>query len=229
MPPNLLLVAEHGAGTRVGRVLSEAGHQVEVRHTRAAACSALEETAVDLTLVDPRHSEVDSVDAVRAIRTRTPAPIVLIDPGPPANLDAFLAAGADDFLSVPFSAVQLRNRVNVALATRHARPEQLLGVGGLTLDKAQRLAWLDGKPLGLSRREFDLLACLATRAGEVVLRAELAVAVWPESTADLDRTINVHLSWLRRKLGDTAGRPRYLHTVRGVGLRLGFESGTALT
>jgi DNA-binding response OmpR family regulator len=95
----------------------------------------------------------------------------------------------------------------------------VLSVGGLSIDLARREAALDGRSLDLTRREFDLLAYLAARPGEVVSRQELRTEVWHLSYGD-DQTIDVHVSWLRRKLGETAARPRYLHTVRGVGVRL---------
>ena len=87
------------------------------------------------------------------------------------------------------------------------------------MDQARREASLDGAALDLTRREFDLLAYLAARPGVVVARRELLAEVWHQPYGD-DQTIDVHLSWLRRKLGETAARPRYLHTVRGVGVRL---------
>jgi DNA-binding response OmpR family regulator len=90
---------------------------------------------------------------------------------------------------------------------------------GVRLDPARRLAARDGTELDLTRREFDLLAFLAGRPGVVVPRKELLAEVWQQSYGD-DQTIDVHLSWLRRKLGETAARPRYLHTLRGVGVKL---------
>ncbi|HSA52545.1 MAG TPA: winged helix-turn-helix domain-containing protein, partial [Yinghuangia sp.] len=95
----------------------------------------------------------------------------------------------------------------------------VLRIGGLRVDLRRRVADLDGTPLHLSRREFDLLGFLAARAGSVVPRREILAAVWGQSYGD-DQTIDVHLSWLRRKLGETARQPRYLHTVRGVGVKL---------
>jgi DNA-binding response OmpR family regulator len=79
---------------------------------------------------------------------------------------------------------------------------------------------LNGEPLELSRKEFDLLLALAQRAGEVVTKRELLAEVWRQPYGGGDRTVDVHLSWLRRKLGETAARPRYLHSARGVGVRL---------
>ncbi len=89
---------------------------------------------------------------------------------------------------------------------------------------------MDGIPVELSRKEFDLLYLLAQRAGEVVTKREILAEVWRQTYGGGDRTVDVHLSWLRRKLGETAAAPRYLHSIRGVGIRLvdpSADSGTA--
>jgi DNA-binding response OmpR family regulator len=93
-------------------------------------------------------------------------------------------------------------------------------VGGLTVDTQARTATLDGRALDLSRLEFDLLAHLAARAGTVVSKRDLLADVWHLPYGGADKTVDVHLSWLRRKLGETATEPVYLHTVRGVGVKL---------
>ena len=93
-------------------------------------------------------------------------------------------------------------------------------MGGLTIDPRTRQVTLDGLPIDLSRKEFDLLLALAQRPGEVVTKRELLADVWRQTYGGGDRTVDVHLSWLRRKLGETAADPRYLHSVRGVGVRL---------
>ena len=93
-------------------------------------------------------------------------------------------------------------------------------VGGLRLDPDGHEATLDDAPLDLSRREFDLLHYLALRAGQVVTRRDLLTHVWRLPYGGADKTVDVHVSWLRRKLGETAQHPRYLHTVRGVGIKL---------
>ena len=90
----------------------------------------------------------------------------------------------------------------------------------VTSSEQNILIELDGRPVACNRKEFDLLAYLATNVGVVVERAELYAHVWREPYGGADKTIDVHLSWLRRKLGETAADPRYLHTVRGVGVKL---------
>ena len=93
-------------------------------------------------------------------------------------------------------------------------------VGGLAIDCDRRTARFEGSALDLSRLEFDLLAHLARRSPEVVTRRELLAEVWRQPHGGADKTIDVHLSWLRRKLGESASAPRYLHTVRGVGIKI---------
>jgi DNA-binding response OmpR family regulator len=95
-----------------------------------------------------------------------------------------------------------------------------LAVGGIRIDLRARTVELDGEPVTCNRKEFDLLAHLAANAETVVTREELYAEVWREPYGGADKTIDVHLSWLRRKLGETAASPRYLHTVRGVGIKL---------
>ena len=93
-------------------------------------------------------------------------------------------------------------------------------VGELVISPRQRKVSLHGKPLQLTRREFDVLTYLAERVGQVVSRRELLTEVWNQSRIGEEQTIDVHISWLRRKLGETAAAPRFLHTVRGVGVMM---------
>jgi DNA-binding response OmpR family regulator len=100
-------------------------------------------------------------------------------------------------------------------------------VGGLRIDPRSRQASVDGRPLELTPREFDLLHYLAARAGQVVSKRELLTEVWQLPYGGADKTVDVHLSWLRRKLGETAQQARYLHSVRGVGVRIAVPDDTA--
>ncbi|MBO0809723.1 MAG: response regulator transcription factor, partial [Actinobacteria bacterium] len=134
-----------------------------------------------------------------------------------------LNAGADDYLVKPFGPGQLDARIRAVL--RRSGPAEAKGsspivVGGLVLDLDAHEATLDGAALDLSRREFDLLHYLAVHSGQVVTRRDLLTHVWRTPYGGADKTVDVHLSWLRRKLGETAQHPRYLHTIRGVGIKL---------
>jgi DNA-binding response OmpR family regulator len=134
-----------------------------------------------------------------------------------------LNAGADDYLTKPFSAAHVLARVSAVLRRTKSRAEPSLSVveiGPLRLDEGARSASLDGVPLTLTRKEYDVLAYLAARPGRVVTRKELFTEVWQQPFVGADQTLDVHLSWLRRKLGETAAQPRFLRTVRGVGVML---------
>jgi DNA-binding response OmpR family regulator len=138
------------------------------------------------------------------------------------SLVGALDSGADDYVVKPFTSAQLDARVRAVLRRSGAGRERpgTLTVGGLTIDLSGRRVHLDGTEVELTPREFDLLAHLAERPGEVVTKRDLLVEVWRQPWGGSDKTVDVHLSWVRRKLGETAAAPRYLTTVRGVGVRL---------
>jgi DNA-binding response OmpR family regulator len=134
-----------------------------------------------------------------------------------------LDAGADDYVLKPFRADQLEARIRAVLR-RAAGPTDAvpapMTVGRLTVDTRSRRVTLDEQPVDLSPKEFELLAYLAARRGTVVSKRELLTEVWRLPYGGADKTVDVHLSWLRRKLGESAAEPRLLQTVRGVGIRL---------
>ena len=135
-----------------------------------------------------------------------------------------LNSGADDYVLKPFRADQLEARIRAVLrrAAGSADPASApMTVGPLTVEPRSRRVTYAGRPVELSPKEFDLLAYLAARAGAVVTRRELLSEVWQLPYGGSDKTVDVHLSWLRRKLGESGAEPRLLQTVRGVGVRLG--------
>jgi DNA-binding response OmpR family regulator len=143
-----------------------------------------------------------------------------------ADIVKALDAGADDFVTKPFGADHLEARIRAVLRRSGSpRAEGPITVGELVVDARTRTATLEGRPLELSRKEFDLLLALAQRAGEVVSKRDLLAEVWRQPYGGGDRTVDVHLSWLRRKLGESAAEPRYLHSTRGVGVRLAAPAG----
>ncbi|HEX2322597.1 MAG TPA: response regulator transcription factor [Streptosporangiaceae bacterium] len=134
-----------------------------------------------------------------------------------------LDAGADDYLVKPFGVGQIEARVRAVLRRAVAMDERRMDpivVGELRLDEDAHEATLDNQPLDLSRREFELLYYLAARAGQVVTKRELLTHVWRMPYGGADKTVDVHVSWLRRKLGENAQHPKYLQTIRGVGVKL---------
>jgi DNA-binding response OmpR family regulator len=137
-----------------------------------------------------------------------------------------LELGADDYVTKPFSARELAARIRAVLRRADDGPaaapaeDAPVTVGELALDEARRSATLAGEPLELSRKEFDVLLLLAREAGRVVTRERLLEEVWDTTWFGSTKTLDVHVSGIRRKLGDDPAAPRYLHTVRGVGFRL---------
>jgi DNA-binding response OmpR family regulator len=138
-----------------------------------------------------------------------------------------LELGADDYVVKPFSARELIARIRAVLrripdaeAPQPGAPaEGVIEIGGVTVDPAMRRATLDGDEIALTRREFDLLALLVRNAGTVLTRERLMDEVWDTNWFGSTKTLDVHVSSLRRKLGDDAVDSTYLHTVRGVGFR----------
>jgi two-component system, OmpR family, response regulator RegX3 len=134
-----------------------------------------------------------------------------------------LELGADDYVVKPFSARELVARIRAVLrrvsAARAPASPARLRIGGLDLDASARTVTLDGEDLELTRKEFDLLALLMGQAGAVVSRERLIDEVWDVNWFGSTKTLDVHVSGLRKKLGDDPADPRYLHTVRGVGFR----------
>ncbi|WP_171991000.1 response regulator transcription factor [Streptomyces sp. JHA26] len=206
------------------RHLTDASHLVRSVGTALEALREVAHFRFDVVILDLGLPDLDGSEALKMLRGITDVPVIVATArDDEAEIVRLLNAGADDYLTKPFSVEHLSARMAAVL--RRARtggevpPSTVLRVGGLTVDPLRRQAELDGVRLDLTRREFDLLAFLAGRPGVVVPRKELLAEVWQQSYGD-DQTIDVHLSWLRRKLGETAARPRYLHTLRGVGVKL---------
>jgi DNA-binding response OmpR family regulator len=220
----LLVEDDHVVRGAMLRSLTDRGHTVHAVATALEALRRVAADAPDLVVLDLGLPDLDGADALRMLRGITDVPIIIAtardDEGEIVRL---LRAGADDYMVKPFTGAHLDARVTSVLrrAGRASRAEPTtLEVGRLRVDLGQRLAQLDGTPLNLTRKEFDLLAYLAARPGHVVSRRELLEEVWRQPSIGEDQTIDVHLYWLRRKMGETAAKPRYLHTVRGVGFRL---------
>lgn len=203
------------------RELSQRSHTVRSASTALDALRDVAQAAPDAVVLDLGLPDLDGAEALKMLRAISDVPVVVATArDDEAEIVRLLNAGADDYLVKPFSPEHLMARLAAVLRrARQAAPRRVTEIGGLRVDAEAREAYLDGVPLDLTRREFDLLAHLAFRAGQVVSRRELLAEVWRQSYGD-DQTIDVHLSWLRRKLGETASRPRYLHTVRGVGVKL---------
>jgi DNA-binding response OmpR family regulator len=203
------------------RELTERAHTVRSAGTALDALREVTRAAPDVVILDLGLPDLDGAEALKMLRGVSDVPVIVATArDDEAEIVRLLNAGADDYLIKPFSGDHLSARLGAVLRrSKQVSERRLCQVGGLRIDLDRREASLDDRPLDLTRREFDLLAHLASRPGHVVSRRELLTEVWQQPYGD-DQTIDVHLSWLRRKLGETASRPRYLHTVRGVGVKL---------
>jgi DNA-binding response OmpR family regulator len=204
------------------RAMADAGHVVRAEATGMAGLQAVIDNAPEVVILDLGLPDVDGSEVLRMVRAISDVPVIVATArDDEAEIIALLDAGADDHVVKPFSGAQLEARVRAVLRrTGQAGQARVIEVGGLVIDTQARSITLDGAALECNRKEFDLLAHLAANAGRVVPREELYAEVWRDPYGGADKTIDVHLSWLRRKLGETAAEPRYLHTVRGVGVKL---------
>ena len=220
---HLLLIEDDSAiRTTLLRSLRERGHAVAASHTAMDGLQTALAERPDLIVLDLGLPDLDGGELLRMVRAVSAVPVIVATArDDEAEIVRLLDAGADDYLVKPFTAAQLDARVRAVLRRGSERAEPVaISVGGLRIDAGARTASLDGADLDLTPREFDLLHHLAARAGQVVTKRELLSDVWQVPYGGADKTVDVHLSWLRRKLGETAQEPRYLHTVRGVGIRL---------
>ena len=185
----------------------------------ATGGEALEAAVPDLVLLDLRLPDTDGLDVCRRMRERSDVPIIVVTArGEEADRVVGLELGADDYVVKPFGLRELIARIRAVSRRTSERPQAHgpLRVGGLEVDERARRAQLDGQPLDLTPKEFDLLAALARDPGAAVSRRRLLEEVWETTWYGSAKTIDVHVASLRRKLGD----PGWIETVRGVGFRL---------
>jgi len=219
----ILLIEDDGSiRSAITRALTDLGHVVTSSITGMSGLESAVDNPPDVVLLDLGLPDIDGLQVLAMLRAVSTVPVIIITArDDDADMVRALDGGADDYVVKPFGIEQVEARLRAILRRSGSAPaEGPLVVGGLTIDPLTRQVTLDGTSIDLSRKEFDLLLALAQRAGEVVTKRELLADVWRQSYGGGDRTVDVHLSWLRRKLGETAAQPRYLHSVRGVGVRL---------
>jgi DNA-binding response OmpR family regulator len=224
----VLLLVEDDAAIRasLGRAMTERGHVVHSVGSALEGLRAVVDVEPDVVLLDLGLPDLDGARIMPMLRAVASVPILITTARDEEDeIVALLDAGADDYLVKPFSAKQLDARVRAVLR-RAAEPDPAgpIEVGGLSIDPRTHEVRLDGEEIALTPKEFALLLTLANRAGEVVSKRDLLAEVWQQPYGGSDKTVDVHVSWLRRKLGETANDPRYVHSVRGVGVRLAAPS-----
>jgi DNA-binding response OmpR family regulator len=203
------------------RALTREGYDVETVGDGLEAARRGIEGKHDLLVLDiglPRIDGLEVCRRVRAVRPRVPI-MILTAQGAELDVVVGLDAGADDYVAKPFRLSELLARIRSLL--RRAAPSEL-SARSVRVDATSRRAWLEDRELELTPKEFDLLALLVAEAGRVITRDRIMAAVWDENWFGSTKTLDMHISWLRRKLGDDATAPRLLTTVRGVGFR--FEA-----
>jgi len=225
--PRILFVEdERSISEPFSKALAREGFEPHVAATAARALELTERLEPDLILLDLHLPDGDGRDVCRTIRARSGVPIIILTArGTETDRIVGLELGADDYVVKPFSGAEVIARIRAVL--RRAKPagrgeeepEAPVTIGDLHVDLAARRATLRGEELKLSRKEFDLLAELVRNAGRVVTREDLMDRVWDENWFGSTKTLDVHVRWLRGKLGETAEVPHYLRTVRGVGFR----------
>ena len=226
--PRILLVEdERSIAEPFARMLGREGFVATVAATAAGALEAFDRDPPDLVLLDLNLPDGDGRDVARELRSRSRVPIIMLTArGTETDRVVGLEIGADDYVVKPFSAAEVVARIRAVLRrtaesapggdTAQAEP---IEIHELRIDPAARRVVLGGDEVELSRKEYELLFALASRAGTVVTREDLMSEVWDENWFGSTKTLDVHIGWLRRKLGDDAAEPRWIETVRGVGFR----------
>lgn len=205
----------------LAQALRAHGHHVTPRRTGLDGLRDVVDGEHDAVIVDVRLPDVGSLEVVRMVRAVSEVPLVVAsDRDDDHAVIEALDTGADDYVVEPISVRELDARLRALVRRNTVLAPDIVGVGGLHLDLGRREAHLDGQQLSLTRKLFDLLAYLVRADGRVVPRDELLRAIWSQPFGGPDKTLDVHLSLLRRRLGESAAKPRYLTTQRGIGVRL---------
>ena len=227
MKPRILLVEDEKAISEpLVTHLAREGFDAEVAGSIAEADDALVRRPPDLVLLDVMLPDGDGRDLARRVRQGSDLPIVMLTArGEELDRVVGLEIGADDYVVKPFSARELTARIRAIL--RRGRGNNRRGpieIGHIRLDPASRTCSKDGNPIELAAREFDLLHVLMANAGDVMRREQIMDEVWDPHWFGPTKTLDVHISWLRKKLEDDPSSPRYITTIRGVGFRFADQS-----
>lgn len=209
----------------LARALGREGYDVQVHGTGQGVIDDV--TSADLVVLDLGLPDMDGLDVARWVRSQGMSVplLVLTARADEVDLVVGLDAGADDYVTKPFRLAELLARVRALLrrSVGEIADDEELRAQSVRIDLAAHRAFQQDRELHLTAKEFDLLAVLVREAGAVVSRETLMREVWGTDPAGSTKTLDMHVSWLRRKLGDDANAPRYITTVRGMGFR--FETG----
>ena len=213
--------------------LEKEGFQCEVASDGLQALEKVERTQPDVVVLDLMLPGLDGLEVCRRIRQKTAVPIVMLT-AKASEVDKVvgLELGADDYVTKPFSPRELVARIRAVLrrfqaakqaqeqAQAQAGSQNELRVGDIVMDVARHQVWVQGRPVDLTPKEYELLRMLMANKGIVLTRELLLDKVWGYDFAGDTRTVDVHVVRLRQKLEDDPAHPRYIETVRGVGYRM---------
>jgi DNA-binding response OmpR family regulator len=202
----------------LSRALQREGYQVQVVTDGLGALDAATHSGIDLLVLDLGLPGMDGLEVCRRLRAggRVLPVLMLTARSDEVDFVVGLDAGADDYVAKPFRLAELMARIRALL---RRRAPGTLEVNGVRMDLAARRVTVDGLEVQLANKEFELLRVLIQRAGQVVHRDEILSEVWNDPELKSSKTLDMHMSWLRRKLGDVRSVERRIATVRGVGFR----------
>ncbi len=220
----LLVEDERSIAEPLSDALKREGFEVHVAGSAAAGLEMFSAQPPDLVLLDVMLPDGDGRDVLREIRQRSRTPVVMLTArGEEMDRVLGLELGADDYVTKPFSSAELVARMRAVLRRSSAEPAAeaggVLESGGVAMNLDTRSVTCAGEPIELTVKEFELLRVLLEHAGKLVKRDDLVAEVWDPNWFGSTKTLDVHVSSLRKKLGDDPASPRYIHTVRGVGFR----------
>jgi len=222
--PRVLLIEDDAEIRRLlAQGLAQKGHDIQTVVEALDGLRAIVADAPDVVILDLGLPDLDGTELLRMIRTISKVPVIVATArGDDETAVATLNSGADDYVVKPYTVENIDARIKAVLRrfSDQSGSSDLIEVGGLSIHPVAREVSLNGDILGLSPKEFDLLRMLAERAGEVISKREILAEVWREPYGGSERTVDVHLSWLRSKLGESASDPGYIRTVHGVGVKL---------
>lgn len=216
----LLVEDDPAISEPLARAFGREGYEVRNHGTARSALNEVEDA--DLVVLDLGLPDMDGLDVAREIRSRgLEMPILILTARTDeADMVIGLDAGADDYVTKPFRLAELLARIRALLRRGHGEVlDTELRAQDVVIDVPAHRAFVGDRELSLTAREFDLLKVLVKQAGQMVPREELMREVWGQDPQGSTKTLDMHVSWLRRKLGDSASDPRYISTVRGLGFR----------
>ena len=220
----LIVEDEESISEPLASALEREGYEIAIAPTAETALDAVRTKEPDLVLLDVMLPDGDGREILRDIRSSSSTPVIMLSArGEETDMVVGLELGADDYVSKPFRAAELIARIRAVLrrtGERQAQPSpSALDVDDVHLDLDTRTVTRDNEPLDLTLKEFDLLRALMERAGRVASRQELMDEVWDPHWFGPTKTLDVHISWLRKKIEDDPSEPRFIATIRGVGFR----------